>query len=727
MLHSDTVDSRLRKSLLEAKKEVRDLRGGGADSVKRLTSLTKGHRLAPLAAIQGPPCYPLGHAIQRTEEICLPVEVHTLRVEQALTQTSAVNTLVPADPEVTEFSKGKCSLQPRMHWNADLFKQHPASRQSAIQLDKYLTEMLEQLHESNATMIADSAPRVQHMRDCQCLYNLAMHEVTRQVSAHCLERGHLLAKLWVRSGEVFNTLMELFHNHNSNSQQRIADLEDELRRVRRGALITGRSAEQTLKAVTEGAQQIIEGHIAEQKQLHDEIMKLKKERYRAVSRTQKLEKDLDMAHDELKKTDFWEKMYKKCQLEQNRLKDELTATKVALMEKVHEVAILKESAGVLSSLTRTIAVQADDVPPMIGPGPDYQRLSIRQLFTPTSLTRTALKNPTLPPPPKSLDLNLPSLYSSALACVDTILRYPTTATVDLPTSMNFLIPVGRLQAQWSAAIEGVLVDRTKCEGLEATVYAKEWKDFTVGKVLCAMARVDTPPASYVQTVSLMFSIIFDRNGAVRLLDLVTSLRDAQKLTRKVGLFCLMLGLGFEETALPPDTARTVLECMRRLLPDGSYPSQISVAQVLEQCMPIFFGTTRDDLSARLLALPTDNGMILTDVALLLLVRMILEERTTRIEQPLNAFFSSAFKSDSGHLNDVRWLLQTILNVEVPENILTAMFPYKTVKREDFVRLLMKFSLNIVDLVPHISTMDPLRIRTDMIRTMNEKESKIVSE
>ena len=237
-----SMDARIHKmvhaTVLDTRRELRNTNDGSAS--KRVTSFTKGHRLCPIA-------------IQLPEDVCLPVEMHTLRLEQPLLQTSTFNTLVPTDPDVAGFSEGMHNtLQLRMHWNAELFKDQPASRQSAIMLDKYLIEMMSKIHESSAGLLGEAMPRVQYMRDCQRLYNMVMHELTRQVSAHCVERGHLLAKLWVRSVEVFNSLMDVFNSHQSKSRDRIARLEEEVRGMRKGSLVTARCAENAVVAVTKG-------------------------------------------------------------------------------------------------------------------------------------------------------------------------------------------------------------------------------------------------------------------------------------------------------------------------------------------------------------------------------------------------------------------------------------------------------------------------------------------
>jgi hypothetical protein len=47
------------------------------------------------------------------------------------------------------------------------------------------------------------------LRDAQLLFSVAFHEIIRQVSVHCLERGHLMGKIWWSEMELFNRLLQL--------------------------------------------------------------------------------------------------------------------------------------------------------------------------------------------------------------------------------------------------------------------------------------------------------------------------------------------------------------------------------------------------------------------------------------------------------------------------------------------------------------------------------------
>ena len=47
------------------------------------------------------------------------------------------------------------------------------------------------------------------LKDAQLLFSVAFHEIIRQVSVHCLERGYLMGKIWWSEMELFNRLLQL--------------------------------------------------------------------------------------------------------------------------------------------------------------------------------------------------------------------------------------------------------------------------------------------------------------------------------------------------------------------------------------------------------------------------------------------------------------------------------------------------------------------------------------
>ena len=75
---------------------------------------------------------------------------------------------------------------------------------------------------------------------------MAFHEIIRQVSVHCLERGYLMGKIWWSEMELFQRLLQLqrrsqaalddertrFARERTAMQQRIDELEREVAELR---------------------------------------------------------------------------------------------------------------------------------------------------------------------------------------------------------------------------------------------------------------------------------------------------------------------------------------------------------------------------------------------------------------------------------------------------------------------------------------------------------------
>lgn len=73
----------------------------------------------------------------------------------------------------------------------------------AADLEKWFDLMLHQVSNTENIEV------VSYARRCEDIFSLAMHELIRQISEDCVERGRLAAKIWVRMVEMFR-LMSVF-------------------------------------------------------------------------------------------------------------------------------------------------------------------------------------------------------------------------------------------------------------------------------------------------------------------------------------------------------------------------------------------------------------------------------------------------------------------------------------------------------------------------------------
>lgn len=122
----------------------------------------------------------------------------------------------------------------------------PAGRRDVLLLHAWVNDMIARLKQTSSTLKEEEM-----LKDAQLLFSVAFHEIIRQVSVHCLERGYLMGKIWWSEMELFQRLLLLhrrsvaaldaerasFRTERSAMQRRIDELEDEVRRLRdeRGA------------------------------------------------------------------------------------------------------------------------------------------------------------------------------------------------------------------------------------------------------------------------------------------------------------------------------------------------------------------------------------------------------------------------------------------------------------------------------------------------------------
>ena len=94
------------------------------------------------------------------------------------------------------------------------------------------------------------------LHDAQLLFSVAFHEIIRQVSVHCLERGYLMGKIWWSEMELFQRLLQLHRQSRAALELerrqrarerdelhgRIDDLEREIAWLRRSSISGGSSS-----------------------------------------------------------------------------------------------------------------------------------------------------------------------------------------------------------------------------------------------------------------------------------------------------------------------------------------------------------------------------------------------------------------------------------------------------------------------------------------------------
>jgi len=117
----------------------------------------------------------------------------------------------------------------------------PAGRRDVLLLHAWVNDMIARLKQTSS---ADHEEEM--LKDAQLLFSVAFHEIIRQVSVHCLERGYLMGKIWWSEMELFQRLLQLYRRDRSSLEEerarsarerasmqgRIDELEREVERLR---------------------------------------------------------------------------------------------------------------------------------------------------------------------------------------------------------------------------------------------------------------------------------------------------------------------------------------------------------------------------------------------------------------------------------------------------------------------------------------------------------------
>jgi len=141
----------------------------------------------------------------------------------------------------------------RRQFEAVLFPSKvPAGRHDVLLLHAWVNDMIARLkHTQNGKQqqphrAEDAIEEEAMLKDAQLLFSVAFHEIIRQVSVHCLERGYLMGKIWWSEMELFQRLLHLHRRTQAAREQersqwigeregiyaRIAELEREASKLR---------------------------------------------------------------------------------------------------------------------------------------------------------------------------------------------------------------------------------------------------------------------------------------------------------------------------------------------------------------------------------------------------------------------------------------------------------------------------------------------------------------
>jgi hypothetical protein len=190
----------------------------------------------------------------------------------------------------------------------------PAGRQDVLLLDRWLESML--LEQAST---GDQTPR-SVVQDAQKVYSMCFHEVVRQVSVHCVERGHLIMKIWQTYLDLFNRMMDLNNKEveaiRRECERRTQQLQEQLEKER----------VDWSKSAMELKEQIID-LTTENTNLHDQIGPLRDMIRQRDGEIERLRKIIQELLDQIKRQNA---------LELERYEGEERARRVVQQQKQHK-------------------------------------------------------------------------------------------------------------------------------------------------------------------------------------------------------------------------------------------------------------------------------------------------------------------------------------------------------------------------------------------------------
>eukprot|EP00667_Euglena_gracilis_P005773 EG_transcript_5810 len=138
----------------------------------------------------------------------------------------------------------------------------PTGRMDALALDQWLSSMMARLKEEyldvagKASQSAEQDPdnqynqdvagKLEFLRNTQQLFSVCMHELIRQTAVQCVERGQLLAKIWIRYVELVNVLAMLLKVDSDSKKEKEARYLRQIEILNRNYLQAVRALEVTV-------------------------------------------------------------------------------------------------------------------------------------------------------------------------------------------------------------------------------------------------------------------------------------------------------------------------------------------------------------------------------------------------------------------------------------------------------------------------------------------------
>jgi hypothetical protein len=116
-------------------------------------------------------------------------------------------------------------------WYTKVFpSQAPSSRTDAVMLDAWISKTLEQYQKTGAGGAKEDLAKA--VEDLVPLLSVALHEIVRQVTHHCIERGLVLEKIWRTYVELFDRVLHEMQAALKKEKQKTIEIHDVLMTAR---------------------------------------------------------------------------------------------------------------------------------------------------------------------------------------------------------------------------------------------------------------------------------------------------------------------------------------------------------------------------------------------------------------------------------------------------------------------------------------------------------------
>lgn len=127
----------------------------------------------------------------------------------------------------------------------------------------------------------------------QAVFNDVAHELTRQVAAHCVDRGRLLAKLWIRYGDLVNTFAEMVVGEKRRHEETEEQTHKQLRQARLDYVTVVNKMESLIQQQHEAHCKVLDEQALREEKLCGEISQLKEDLYLARATRKSVVNGLD--------------------------------------------------------------------------------------------------------------------------------------------------------------------------------------------------------------------------------------------------------------------------------------------------------------------------------------------------------------------------------------------------------------------------------------------------